>query len=423
MSVQIINNTDTGECCYEYTHKSGIRISVIPKPQFSSAAAYFGTKYGSIDTAFKIDENADYTVVPEGIAHYLEHKLFENEDCDAFERFSQTGAYANAYTSFDQTCYLFSCSNNFYDSLKILLDFVQDPYFTPETVQKEQGIIGQEISMYDDDPNWSVLFNLLRCLYKNHPVRIDIAGTVESIAQITPELLYSCYNTFYNLSNMFICIAGNVEPQKVFDICDEMLKDKPPVKIIRKPVDEPLEVVCRYTEHNLPVAAPLFAIGYKEAVMGEKTLDERVAADFIRMMLFANDSPLYKKLLDSKLINDNFSTEYFGGFGYAATLIQGESAEPQKVKDEIDAYLQNVAETGLDEKAFNRVKKAMLGFAISAYDEPLEIPRLMVDAAVGGYGVFDVISSIKSMTFDYASKRFYEMFNTERSALSVVKAK
>ena len=302
MSVQIINNTDTGECCYEYTHKSGIRISVIPKPQFSSAAAYFGTKYGSIDTAFKTDENADYTVVPEGIAHYLEHKLFENEDCDAFERFSQTGAYANAYTSFDQTCYLFSCSNNFYDSLKILLDFVQDPYFTPETVQKEQGIIGQEISMYDDDPNWSVLFNLLRCLYKNHPVRIDIAGTVESIAQITPELLYSCYNTFYNLSNMFICIAGNVEPQKVFDICDEMLKDKPPVKIIRKPVDEPLEVVCRYTEHNLPVAAPLFAIGYKEAVMGEKTLDERVAAYFIRMMLFANDSPLYKSCLTQSLL-------------------------------------------------------------------------------------------------------------------------
>lgn len=423
MSVQIINNADTGECCYEYTHKSGIRISVIPKPQFSSAAAYFGTKYGSIDTAFKTDENADYTVVPEGIAHYLEHKLFENEDCDAFERFSKTGAYANAYTSFDQTCYLFRCSNNFYDSLKILLDFVQDPYFTKETVQKEQGIIGQEISMYDDDPDWSVLFNLLRCMYKNHPVRIDIAGTVESIAQITPELLYSCYNTFYNLSNMFICIAGNIEPQKVFDICDEMLKDKPPVEIIRKPVDEPLEVASSYCEHNLPVAAPLFAIGYKEAAVGEKSLDERVAADFIRQMLFANDSPLYKKLLDSKLINDNFSTEYFCGFGYAATLIQGESAEPQKVKDEIDKYLQNVAENGLDEKAFNRTKKAMLGTAICAYDEPVNIPSLMIEAAVGGYGVFDGVAAIKNMTFDYVTKRFYEMFNTDRSALSVVKAK
>lgn len=423
MSVNVINNADTGECCYEYTHKSGLKVSVIPKPQFSSAAAYFGTKYGSIDTAFKTDENADFIVVPEGIAHYLEHKLFENEDCDAFEQFSQTGAYANAYTSFDRTCYLFSCSNNFYDSLKILLGFVQDPYFTKETVQKEQGIIGQEISMYDDDPDWSVLFSLLRCLYKNHPVRIDIAGTIESIAQITPELLYSCYNTFYNLNNMFICISGNVEPQKVFGICDEMLKDKPPVTIIRKPVAEPLEVPSSYTEHILPVAAPLFAIGYKEAANGEKSLDERIAADFIRLMLFANDSPLYKELLDSKLINDNFSTEYFCGFGYAATLIQGESAEPQKVKDIIDEYLQKTAENGLDERAFERAKKAMLGTAISAYDEPVNIPSLMIEAAVGGYGVFDGISAIKNMTFDYVTNRFYDMFNTDRSALSVVKAK
>lgn len=423
MSVKVINNADTGERCYEYTHKSGLKVSVIPKPQFSSAAAYFGTKYGSIDTAFKTENEADFTVVPEGIAHYLEHKLFENEDCDAFERFSETGAYANAYTSFDQTCYLFSCSDNFYDSLKILLDFVQDPYFTKETVQKEQGIIGQEISMYDDDPDWSVLFNLLRCMYKNHPVRIDIAGTVESIAQITPELLYSCYNTFYNLNNMFICISGNVEPQRVFDICDEMLKDKEPVKIIRKPVDEPLEVVTTYTEHNLPVAAPLFAIGYKEAAIGEKTLKERTAADFIRLMLFANDSPLYKKLLDSKMINDNFSTEYFCGFGYASTLIQGESAQPQKVKEEIDKYLLKTAENGLDEQAFERARRALLGCAITAYDEPAGIPRLMVDAALGGYGVFDGIAAIKNMTFDYVTKRFHEMFCTDRSALSVVKAK
>lgn len=423
MSVQIIKNADTGESCHVYTHKSGIKVSVIPKPQFSSAAAYFGTKYGSVDVAFKTERDAEYTVVPEGIAHYLEHKLFENEDCDAFERFSKTGAYANAYTSFDQTCYLFSCSDNFYDSLKILLDFVQDPYFTEETVRKEQGIIGQEISMYDDDPDWSVLFNLLRCLYKNHPVRVDIAGTVESIAKITPELLYSCYNTFYNLSNMFICISGNVEPQKVFDICDEMLKDKPAAEIIRKPVDEPLEVSSSYTEHNLPVAAPLFAIGYKEPCTGEKTLNERISADFLRLMLFANDSLLYKKLLDSKLINDNFSTEYFCGFGYASTLIQGESANPQKVKEVIDEHLLEIAKIGLDEKAFNRAKKALLGTALSAYDEPLEIPRLMVDAAIGGYGVFDVITAIKNMTFESVNKRFGEMFNTKHSALSVVKAK
>ena len=179
-----------GDCYYEIKHPSGLQIYIYPKEENNSTYAVFGTRYGSIDTTFKTSDESRVHHVPAGIAHYLEHKLFESEDGDAFARYAKTGASANAYTSFDVTCYLFSCTENLYESLEILLDFVQSPYFTEQTVQKEQGIIGQEIRMYDDDPQWKVMTNLLRALYHKHPVRVDIAGTVESIAEITPEYLY-----------------------------------------------------------------------------------------------------------------------------------------------------------------------------------------------------------------------------------------
>ena len=187
--IREVKSDRVGDRYYEVKHPSGLRIFVYPKEQNNSTYAVFGTRYGSVDTTFKRSDEAEACTVPAGIAHYLEHKLFESEDGDAFARYAKTGANANAYTSFDVTCYLFSCTENVYESLEILLDFVQSPYFTEQTVQKEQGIIGQEIRMYDDDPQWRVMFNLLEALYHKHPVKVDIAGTVESIAQITPELL------------------------------------------------------------------------------------------------------------------------------------------------------------------------------------------------------------------------------------------
>ena len=203
-----------GESYTKAVHSSGLEIYIMEKPQFSSCYAIFGTKYGSIDTEFSVD-GKDTVRVPEGIAHFLEHKLFESEDGDAFNKYALTGASANAYTSFDRTCYLFSCSDKFYENLDILLNFVQSPYFTEATVSKEQGIIAQEIKMYDDSPAWRVMFNMLKTMFKKHPVSIDIAGTVESIAEIDAGLLYKCYETFYNPSNMFICIAGNVDTNAV----------------------------------------------------------------------------------------------------------------------------------------------------------------------------------------------------------------
>ena len=219
MDIKEIKSERVAEKYYKINHPSGLTIYVYPKEGYNSAYAIFGTRYGSINTKFSVDDGETITV-PDGIAHYLEHKLFECEDGDAFVRYAQTGANANAYTSFEKTCYLFSCTEKFDESLEILLDFVQSPYFTAQTVAKEQGIIGQEIKMYDDAPDWRVMFNMLENMYHNHPVKIDIAGTVESIAEITAEKLYEVYNVFYNLNNMVLCVSGNVTVDKVLKTAD-----------------------------------------------------------------------------------------------------------------------------------------------------------------------------------------------------------
>ena len=227
----IIRSPQTGDEYTHIRHKSGLNILVYEMDGFSTTQAMFGTKYGSINTQFKTASDNNYCTVPEGIAHFLEHKLFENEDCDVFDLYAKTGANANAYTSFDKTCYFFSCSDHFQESLEILLSFVQSPYFTPESVAKEQGIIGQEIRMCDDDPGWRVLFNMLCGLYQKHPVRIDIAGTIDSIAQITDELLYRCYRTFYNLHNMVLAVAGNCKVDEVLEVADRLLKPCDDIKL------------------------------------------------------------------------------------------------------------------------------------------------------------------------------------------------
>ncbi|MCL2694636.1 MAG: insulinase family protein, partial [Oscillospiraceae bacterium] len=227
MQKTIIKNRRVGEEYRVIKHPSGLTICLYPMKGFESAYALFAAKYGSVDVTFKTNEDGDFVTVPAGIAHYLEHKLFENDECDAFQLYAKTGANANAFTSFDKTAYLFSCSQKFEENLRILLSFVQEPYFTDESVAKEQGIIAQEIRMMEDDPGWRVFYNGLQAVYHNNPVRIDIGGTVESIAEIDKELLYRCYKTFYNLNNMVLSIAGNFDVEKTLEICDELLKPTP----------------------------------------------------------------------------------------------------------------------------------------------------------------------------------------------------
>ena len=413
-----IFESEIGESYIKSIHPSGLKIYILEKPQYNSAYAVFGTKYGSIDTCFSV--NGERTQVPEGIAHFLEHKLFESEDGDAFTKYAATGAYANAYTSFDRTCYLFSCSDRFYDNLGILLDFVQSPYFTAETVQKEQGIIGQEIRMYDDSPEWRVMFNMLLAMYKNHPVRIDIAGTVESIAEIDDKLLYKCYNTFYNPSNMFICIAGNVNPEKVLNQINGAIKTNAPIEIERIGCDEPEEVVDSYVEQKLEVAQPMFCLGYKESMdKPERTVKEKVRTALLLEIIAGDASPLYKKLINEGLINDEFSFEYFTGNGYSAVIFEGESADPKRVAEEIKAEVTRLKADGIDKKLFSAVRCGMYGEAVRSFNSVKSIASQLVECAMSDSGLFDELKYIKSATPEKVYKRL-SLLDNDKTVLSVI---
>ena len=410
--------SEIGESYIKAVHPSGLKIYILEKPQYNSAYAIFGTKYGSIDTCFSV--NGEKTRVPEGIAHFLEHKLFESEDGDAFTKYAATGAYANAYTSFDRTCYLFSCSDKFYDNLAILLDFVQSPYFTPETVQKEQGIIGQEIRMYDDSPEWRVMFNMLLAMYKNHPVRIDIAGTVESIAEIDDKLLYRCYNTFYNPSNMFICIAGNVNSEKVLSQINGAVKTNAPIEIERISCDEPDEVNESYVEQKLEVAQPLFCFGYKESTdKPERTLKEKIRTAILLEIIAGDASPLYKRLINEGLINDEFSTEYFTGNGYSAVIFEGESSDPKRVAEEIMAEVERLKADGIDKKLFSAVRSGMYGETVQAFNSVESIATRLVDCAMSDSGLFDELKYLKTVTPEDIYKRL-SLLQKDKTVLSVI---
>lgn len=412
--------SDFGESYVRAEHSSGLTVYILEKPQYNSAYAIFGTKYGSIDNCFSVD--GEKCEVPEGIAHFLEHKLFESEDGDAFTKYAETGAYANAFTSFDKTCYLFSCSDRFYDNLGILLNFVQSPYFTEKTVQKEQGIIGQEITMYDDSPAWRVMFNMLLAMYKNHPVRIDIAGTVESISHISADLLYKCYNTFYNPSNMFICIAGNVETEKVLEIINKSIKTTKKKQIERIMPTEPPEVVTDYVEQSLEVAQPMFCFGYKENADRKPTVKERVCTGILLEMISGDASPLYEELINEGLINDEFSFEYFTGEGYSAVIFEGESQNPKKVAEKIKREIERLKTDGINKKLFSAVRCGMYGNAIRVFNSVEGIAMQFVDCAANGSGLFDEIKYLKSVTAEDVYKRL-NLLENDKTVLSVINPK
>lgn len=422
MEKNIIKSERTGDSCIHVKHKSGLDIYICEMPGFSSVEALFGTKYGSVNTMFKMRDDEDYTVVPEGIAHFLEHKLFENEDCDVFELYAKTGASGNAFTSFDKTCYLFNCSKNYQESLRILLDFVQKPYFTQATVDKEQGIIGQEIKMTNDNPDWRLFFNLLRGMYHNHPVKIDIAGTVESIAQIDAELLYKCYYTFYNLNNMVLSIAGNIKAEEVLTICDECLKPCEDKGLETVFPDEPESIVTPEIYENQPVGATLFSIGYKCAsCSGMERLKKTMAASIAASMLTDASTDMYKKLLDEEIINSSFASEVFYGDGYFTVIFSGESDKPEIVRQNLADEIGRIIADGLNEKDFARIKKSTYGSLIRELNNVEAVANLLINAHMDGVSPYDTINVLSELT----SGDVYEFIKNElcedKTVLSVIK--
>lgn len=421
MNIKEIKNELLNEKFYDIDHPSGLKILVMPKENYKSTYAIFATKYGSIDTMIQMKDGS-FKEIPEGTAHFLEHKLFESEDLDAFERFAKTGASANAYTSFDRTGYLFSCSANFKKNLEILLDFVQNPYFTQATVEKEQGIIGQEIDMYKDVPDWEVMFNCLRTMYHNLPVRIDIAGTQDSIAEITAETLYGCYDNFYNLHNMVLAVAGNASVDEVIEVADKVLKPVEGKMAERKVIDEPAEVIDSYVEENLSVATPQFMFGFKENWdTPERTTKEEITMEILLDMLAGQSSELYKRLFDGKLINNSFGFEYFTGFGYSCVLFAGESSDPKKVSEEIVKEINSFRKTGFDRKTFERTKKKLYGRMIMGMNDVDGIANNMAVSYFAGEDIFADFNIYKTVTLDDVNELFGKTLDEKYSVLSVIK--
>lgn len=402
-------------------HSSGLTLLLCPMQEFSSAYALFATEYGSIDACFKTQQDEDFVTVPDGIAHFLEHKLFENEDGDAFALYAKTGASANAYTSFDRTAYLFSCSGHFKESLDILLDFVSKPYFTDKSVQKEQGIIGQEIKMYEDDPDWRVYFNLLSSLYENNPVRRDIAGTVESISHIDAALLYRCYHTFYNLNNMVLSIAGNFDIDTVLEAADRILKPAKPMEIQRKSVSEPAGIYKKRTEQHLPVAMPLFQIGFKGVPTTQKENTLNQIYDEILLDIIAGETTtLYRRLYDSGLVNSTFETEVFTGRDYISTIFAGESKDPDAVYNAISKEIDRLKSEGISEELFRQCKKAVYGRYIGMYARVDSVASIMMLSHFAGISIYDLLETVANVTKEQLTARLAYSFDTERSAISVI---
>lgn len=426
MELKYSKNELTGEELYSGVHSSGLRVYIIPKKDYSKSYAIFGTRYGSVDSKFVVPGETQLTEVPDGIAHYLEHKMFDQPDgSNVFDKFAKFGANANAYTSFNMTAYLFSCTSHMDENLKTLMDYVQSPYFTEESVQKEQGIIGQEIRMYDDSGEWKVFFNFLNCLYQKHPVKLEIAGTVESISHITADYLYKCYNTFYNLSNMSIVVIGDIEPHSIANmISDSVKKNEPFEEEIKKVYpDEPDAIAKEYSEQALSVSAPLFMLGFKDTdtgFSGDRLLKKDIETEILLRMIFGKSSPLYKRLYEEGLINSNYSFEYTVQPDYAFSSVSGESKDPKKVYDEVLREIDRIRSEGISEGDFERTKKVLWGHYIRSMNDVEDYANAFLANSFMGIDYFNYDRVYKAVTFEDVKKRFDEHFKKGFSALSVI---
>ncbi len=404
-------------------HKSGLTIFVFPK-DLSTTYALFGTKYGSIDNCFYSVDTKQKICVPDGIAHFLEHKMFENPNGeDTFVRFARYGASANAYTSFDKTCYLFSATDSIYESLEVLLDYVTHPYFTQQTVDKEQGIIGQEIQMGLDDPGNRLIFGTLDCLYETHPVKLDIAGSVESISKITAELLYQCYDVFYNLNNMVLCICGNADPNEVANIADRMLEKAPPLTVQRNFPMESASVAKKRFYANMSVAAPLFNICVKDVDISSDPRErakKRAALSILCDMLFGKQSSFFTKLYENNLLNGSLDYWYEHNESFSMISISGEGQNPEKIWEEFLKYIDDLKKNGLDRICFERYKKVQYAQLLDIFDSTDSIANHFIGEYFDGADLLDAPQLQSSIQFEDIVTLFFRIFQEESYAMGVI---
>ena len=419
--MQIIENSKVKEKLYIEKLENGLTIMIIPKKGVQKKYVIWGTNYGSNDSKFVVPGETQETEVPKGVAHFLEHKMFEQESgVNSLDTLTALGVDANAYTTNDHTAYLFECTENFYPALDELMDYVQHPYFTDENVEKEKGIIGQEIMMYDDYPEWRVYLNALEAMYHEHPVKLDITGTIETISHIDKEILYKCYNTFYNPSNMAMVVCGDFEPEKLLqEIKNRLIDKKANGEIKRIYPNEPEDIVKEKIEQKMDVSQPLFVIGIKDKLADTKErVKKHIAIEILLNMILGKSSKLYKELYDEGLLFATPSLDYEYTRGYAHILITGQSPEPEKVYEK---FKQTVSNMKIDSNEFNRIKKRIYGEYVKEYNDTADIARMFLSDFFKEMNSFDFLEEITVINEEYVEQVLKDVFNDKKMVISVIK--
>ncbi|MGP1411058.1 MAG: EF-P 5-aminopentanol modification-associated protein YfmH [Peptoanaerobacter stomatis] len=423
-------NKILNEKIYAEKLPNNLQVFIMKKEGFSKKYAVFATDYGSNDLEFISPHTKKQIRVNEGIAHFLEHKMFEMPDnSNAFDEFSKYGADANAYTNFNMTAYLFSATQGFKESLKHLIHYVQTPHFTDENVEKEKGIIAQEIKMYDDNPDWQLFFNCLKAMYKTHPNSIDIAGTVESIYKITPQELYDCYNSFYSPSNMALFVVGDVDIQETMQIIKDTVKDTNMFEgeITRIQVQETDETAKKEIQKELEVSIPMFCIGYKEK---NDTINEDyprikkdIEMDIINQLIFKKGSKLHDKLYNSSLIFSQLSANYTSAKDYGYITIEGESKDIENTKNLIIEEIENFKKYGAEKEQFERVKKQKLGSFIKTFDSVESLANIYLSLYFKDENLLEYYDYLNELKIEDINSRLIKMFDKNQMVISIINPK
>ena len=412
-----------GEQMYHQVLDNGLHIFVVPKPGFQKSYAFFATNYGGMDMKFKLDGQDMDT--PAGVAHYLEHKMFDTKEGNALQELAANGASPNAFTSNAITGYYFESTEKFEENLRILLSFVSIPYFTKESVDKEQGIIGQEIGMIEDDPDWVVFMDLMQALYEKHPVRVSVAGSAESISHITAETLYACHKAFYDPSNMVLCVAGDVDPEKICQAAREILPERPGAPVARGDysAQEPAEVCQPMIQREMEVSVPLFQLGFKgeAAPEGEGALRQQLLGELACEALLGNSGPLYARLSREGLDNRNCSYGYESYPGCAFLGVGGESTDPEGVRAAVAAEAERIAREGIDPELWERLKKSSYGNRVRALNSFEHICISQAQSFFQGCDFLRFPEVYDSLTREDAQAMIARWVTPERTALSVVR--
>ena len=415
------------ETQYTAQLSNGLTLIIHPKRGYHSNYALFATRYGSNDNEF-CDIEGQHQKVPAGIAHFLEHKMFDEQDGNIFAEFSAMGVSVNAYTSNDMTAYMAYGTRNFKKGLIRLVDFVQNPYFTAESVAKEQGIIAQEIKMYDDHPEWLLQRNLLEGMYHQHPVRIDIAGTVDTISEITAEMLYTCYNTFYHPSNMVLYIVGDFDVEEIRILIEENQKQKtflPARPIERFYPSEPAAIHQSDKVDHMSVAIPLLALGIKND-LGGKTGRELLKYEILNVVvctaLLDQSSVLYNKLYEQGLVTEDFDIHYEGATTYAYIYMGGPTPDPQALKEELRQGIALVQQEGISLADLQRIKRKFKGLYSLSFDSQATIANRYVTFFFKGIDFNDYPIILDEITLEDVNNCLRTCFDWSRVAKVIIQA-